>query len=363
MKLISVIGLVGVIASLCLVGGCGVSDWNSNADGGADGSSSDSDGDADSDADGDADGDTDGDTDGDMDGDADGDTDGDADGDTDGDADGDTDGDADGDTDGDADTDGDSDSDSDGGTDYSCRLVDVVIAVDGSGSMREEQDAIRNTVFPAFAESLLQISDGLDNFRIATIDACPEPASFHTRGNGGQCGFVGGNVWIDSTSPNMNDEFACVGDIFLGDINCSGSNDDEQPASAAAASLEQPFLNGVNAGFLRDDALLVVIAITDEDEQPTPNMNAQQVFNRLVAVKGGDPTRMVFLGIGGGNGGCNNGAYGSADEATKLMNITSLFQAEQRGVWWDLCQGNLEDGLEAAFEVIEKACDELGPIV
>ncbi|MCP4680107.1 MAG: hypothetical protein GY854_32360 [Deltaproteobacteria bacterium] len=319
MKRTCIVWLATIMTWSCW-SGCGA-DSNATADGGADGSSSDLDSDTDGDADGDADGD------------------------------------------GDGDGDGDSDSDADGDGGYSCRIVDVVIAVDGSGSMQEEQDAIRNTVFPAFAESLLQISDGLDDFRIATIDACPKPASFHTRGNGSECNFTGGNVWIESSSPNINDEFACVGDIFLGDINCTGKNDDEQPASAAAASLEPPVLNGANAGFLRDDALLVVIAITDEDEQPLPNGTAQQVFDRLVAVKGGDPKRMVFLGIGGGNGGCDNGAYGSADEATKLRNITSLFEATQRGVWWDLCQGNLEDGLEAAFQVIEQACDELGPIV
>src|SRR5690606_24741231 len=120
--------------------------------------------------------------------------------------------------------------------------------------------------------------------------------------------------WIESSSPTMNEEFACVGDIFR-DNDCTGNNDDEQPASAAAAALEPPFLTNENAGFLREDALLVILAITDEDEQPTPNRSAQAVFDRLVAVKG-DVKRMVFVGIGGDSD-CN-GAYGSADEAEKL---------------------------------------------
>ena len=53
----------------------------------------------------------------------------------------------------------------------SCRLVDVIIAVDGSSSMREEQKAMRETVFPAFAKRLASTGQGLDNFRIATLDA------------------------------------------------------------------------------------------------------------------------------------------------------------------------------------------------
>ncbi len=291
----------------------------------------------------------------------DGSSDGDADGDSDGDSDGDTDGDADGDTDGDSDGDADGDADGTGGE--SCRIVDVVIAVDGSGSMGEELDALRQDVFPAFATRLAQISEGLDDFRIATLDACPKPANFHTRGDQeDDCNFSGGNVWIESSSPNMNQEFACVGDIYLDDINCSGDNDDEQPASAAATALEPPFATGANAGFLRDESLLVIVAITDEDEQPTGNMqSAQQIFNRLVAIKDGDSKRIVFLGIGGSSA-CD-GVYGEADQATKLRNLTNLFTAEERGVWWDLCEGHLEDGLEEAFQVIEQACDELGPIV
>jgi hypothetical protein len=242
----------------------------------------------------------------------------------------------------------------------SCRLVDLVIAVDGSSSMDEELVAMRSTVFPAFAQRLPMIGQGLDNFRVGTIDACPDPANYHTQGAGGACNFSSGQVWIDSSSPNLTAEFTCVGDIFLGDQNCSGDNDDEQPASAAAASLEPPYSTGPNTGFSRDDALLVIVAITDEDEQPTPDRTAQEVYDRIVATKGGDVRRVVFLGIGGSTS-CT-GVYGTADQAVKLRTVTDLFIAQDRGVWWDLCVGNLEDGLDQAFAIISRACDELPPI-
>jgi hypothetical protein len=175
---------------------------------------------------------------------------------------------------------------------------------------------------------------------------------------GGQCNFQGGQVWMESTSTALVDEFKCVGDIFSGDATCSGSNDDEQPASAAAASLE-PAYQGAgmpNAGFSRDNALLVVVAITDEDEQPVPGANAQEVYDRLVATKG-DVKRMVFLGIGGASD-CGNGAYGSAKNAQKLHALTDLFIAQQRGVYWDLCQGNLDQGLTQALGTIAQACND-----
>jgi len=242
---------------------------------------------------------------------------------------------------------------------HSCKHIDIVISVDGSGSMQEELSAMRDVVFPAFAQRLPNISSGLDDFRVGTIDACPSPADFHTRGAGSECNFAGGNRWIESSSPNLTAEFSCVGDIYQSDAGCTGNNDDEQPASAAAASLEQPFVDGLNAGFSREKALLVVVAITDEDEQPTTGAGtAADVYDRLVATKG-DVKRMVFLGIGGSSD-CD-GTYGVAHEATKLKAITNLFIAESRGVFWDLCDGNLANGLERAFATIEEACEELPP--
>jgi hypothetical protein len=241
-----------------------------------------------------------------------------------------------------------------------CSLVDLIIAVDGSGSMEEELEAMRDVVFPAFAERLPQISGGIDDFRVGTLDACPTPANFHARGAGGECSFEGGNVWIEGGSSSLQDEFRCVGDIYQDDIDCTGDNDDEQPASAAAAALELEFGSTANRGFSRDNALLVVIAITDEDEQPTSSAeSAQEVHDRLVAAKGGNPNRIVFLGIAGGSD-CS-GAYGDADEAEKMKAITDLFAANGRGVFWDLCDGQLEDGLDLAFAVIESACNDLPP--
>lgn len=241
-----------------------------------------------------------------------------------------------------------------------CRKIDLVISVDPSGSMDEELLAMANPVFPLLAERLLEVGDGLEDYRVGVIDACPQPAAFHTTdASGASCNFQSGQVWMESRSDRLIDEFSCVGNIDRQN-NCSGDNDDEQPASAAAAALEPPFLTGANAGFLREDALLVIMAITDEDEQPTAGSpTPQALYDRLVALKGGNPRRMVFYGIGGGSGGCSPGAYGDADHAELLEQTTNLFAAEGRGVWQDLCGGNLEDGLAEAMRVIDSACEDL----
>jgi hypothetical protein len=245
-----------------------------------------------------------------------------------------------------------------------CRYIDVVIAVDNSSSMSEEKDALRDIAFPGFANALIQVAGGIEDFRVGVLDACPAPASFLTRGVSGQCNFQSSKPWMESTSTALVDEFKCVGDVFSGDSQCSGDNDDEQPATSASAALETalPGTGMPNDGFMRDEALLVIVAITDEDEQPTPDASAQEVYDRLVALKGGDVSRIVFLGIGGASS-CD-GAYGSAKHASKLQEVTQLFVDQGRGLFYDLCQGNLEQGLTQALTTIDSACRAFpGPLL
>ena len=246
--------------------------------------------------------------------------------------------------------------------DSGCERIDLVFSVDPSGSMDEELDAMATDVFPGFASALLDVGGGLQDYRVGVIDACPTPANFHTGGSAGECNFESGESWMTSESSSLNAEFSCVGMIDRQN-NCSGQNDDEQPIAAAVASLSSPAIDNANQGFLRDDALLVVVAITDEDECPdhpdcsdTGDSRADGLYSQLVAVKG-DVRKTVFLGIGGGlPSGCAPGTYGDADPANLLNKVTNRFTDEGRGVWWDLCAGQLEDGLSEAIAIIDSAC-------
>jgi hypothetical protein len=257
-----------------------------------------------------------------------------------------------------------SDTGSDNGSaSAACKHVDVLIAVDNSGSMSEEKTALRDIAFPGFAQALVNVGGGIDDFRVGVTDGCATATVLHTAGASGPCNYSSGEVWIESTSPKLVDEFQCVGDIASGVCMTASGDAVEAPTSAAASVLQTalPASPKPNGGFLRDDALLVVVAITDEDEQPDPDASAQELYNRLIAIKGGDIKKIVFLGIGGATQ-CN-GAYGSAQEATLLRDITNLFIANQRGVFWDLCQGNLEQGLTQALTTIDSACEDFGPIL
>jgi hypothetical protein len=227
-----------------------------------------------------------------------------------------------------------------------CKPIDVLFAVDNSGSStQKEQQALRDA-FPGFASDLLDV--GTD-YRVGLVDGCSQPPTLHTRGTSGPCNFAGGHTWIESSSPTASEEFRCVANIDSRDALCNG-NADEQPATTAATALDPAWAGSgqPNAGFSRADALLVVVAITDEDEWLQPPATAESIHDRLVASK----SDVVFVGVGGKSE-CE-GPYGSATNAQTLQQITAQFG--DRGRFWDLCQGKLDDGLHQAIDAIAEVC-------
>jgi len=259
--------------------------------------------------------------------------------------------------------------DPDGIEDDGCKKVDVVLAVDNSGSMSEEHDALRGPVFDSFPQTLLDINNGIEDFQLAVIDACPKPAYFHNYGTGGACNFSTGRNYMVSTSPNLEAEFSCVSHVSpTGYENMPDqciddgdfADDDEQPALAAAESVSAVNLAGVNAGFVRDDAILFVVTITDEDEELADVGSAQEIYNRIIAAKGGDVSSVVYMGVAG-NSICN-GPYGTALDAVVSKQVASLFAAQGQGLFWDLCQGSLEDAFQTAIStIVDDTCERFTP--
>lgn len=255
------------------------------------------------------------------------------------------------------------------GTPEPCRKVDMVLAVDNSESMTEEMDAIRGPVFDSLPPLLLdEVQNGLDDFRLAVIDACPKPANYHDTGPNGACDYSTDKNWMESTAPDLAAEFSCattyITDAWQGMPDAciddgAFQDDDEQPALTVAAALEAD--EGPNGNFLRKDALLFVVAMTDEDEELLDAGSAQEIYDRIVATKGGDPGRVVFMGVGGGSD-CD-GPYGGALQANNLRDVTQLFETNGNGMFWDLCDGDLPGAFEAVITgKVDEACGDFTPV-
>lgn len=144
------------------------------------------------------------------------------------------------------------------------RRVDALFVVDSSGSMREEQHAL-GVAFPAFARAL----DGLEaDWRVA-VTTTDLGAAGHALpgcadgGDGGLLRPVPGRehdpwLWREggaTNAPGGDVEGAFAAMARVGTGGCGF----EMPLGAAARALDAP-------GWRRDDALLAVVIVTDEDD-------------------------------------------------------------------------------------------------
>ena len=168
------------------------------------------------------------------------------------------------------------------------RNVDLLFVIDTSGSMVEEQQSLLNN-FPVFINELENIQGGLPNIHIGVIS--PDVGA----GDSGACGpGQNGNLQAIPNQANFPELTGCTGldgnDKFIVDedvegnegqrrVNYQGSLEDtfrciaalgtggcgfEQPLEAISQALNPQ--NVANAGFLRDDAFLGIVVITDEDD-------------------------------------------------------------------------------------------------
>jgi hypothetical protein len=156
------------------------------------------------------------------------------------------------------------------------RKVDVLFMVDNSLSMKEEQDNLARN-FPAFIDQLRKFQGGLPDVHIAVVTSDLGAGRLDESGcsPGGQqglfqgwdkgCGLDGESRFLVASNGERNRNyqgdlstaFACMAGVGTG-----GCGFEHQLASTVQALTAQP----ANAGFLRDDAYLQIVLITDEDD-------------------------------------------------------------------------------------------------
>jgi hypothetical protein len=124
-----------------------------------------------------------------------------------------------------------------------------------------------------------------------------------------------------------------------------------------------------NSGFLRDDALLAVVYLTDEDDQSTTqdnftitvtsqppiDWNPQDQVSFFDTLKG-NRTRWA-AGVIAGDGDCSSG-FGMAADAVRLKQFVTLANGNgsTQAVFSSICDGDLTGGLKKALDTFQAAC-------
>jgi hypothetical protein len=177
--------------------------------------------------------------------------------------------------------------------------------------------------------------------------------------------------WIDPGPLDVvSDQFRCVASM-------NGGEFDEMPLEALRAGLIDRVedMEAYNAGFLRDDALLVMVIITDEDDQSvvnvpetwdaflgpgkeTPVIEYQQLF---VQLKGGEKDRFVAVVLSGAkDSSCGPGDDPIAVKAPRLHQFLEL--NTPNSYWGNICDEDFTTPLSEALEVIKASCETFPPV-
>lgn len=269
-----------------------------------------------------------------------------------------------------------------------CEKMDIVFVVDNSGSMSEEQQNLANN-FPEFIrviDEYMTSTGELLDYRVAVTTTgrdvdytiVPPPPFDDTTipmsesGENGEllqkCGMP--RPWLERGDPDVAGTFSCAAEV-----GTSGPSL-EMPLYTTELAFSDRIDDGTNAGFLREDALLALVVLTDEDDcsrrdnnfevendqcdPPGPeHMAVTESLSFLDDLTGARGRWATAVIAGPGPGTCESD-FGVAYEATRLQDFVS--QAGDNAVFSSICQGDLSSSLEQALQTFDAACESFPPI-
>lgn len=269
-----------------------------------------------------------------------------------------------------------------------CQAVDFLFVIDSSGSMADEQQHLINA-FDGFISGIQdQLAQQSYHVGVISTDAyfgnelgCQQVGALVTQTAGADssastCPFPA-NRRFATEADDLSSLFACAGQL-----GTDGSGD-ERPIDAISAALS-PGMNApgaCNEGFLRDDALLVIVLITDEEDDhegvecggffpgsPGSAGEPADWYQTILAAKGGQPEAIVPLSLIGPPGPqpamcpgldkCADGIVG-AEPAHRLNQLTSMFDT---GVVGRVCESSYDQFFYDAISHVADACENFNPV-
>jgi hypothetical protein len=243
-----------------------------------------------------------------------------------------------------------------------CTAVDILIVIDNSDTMADEQARL-GAALPAFIELVNQQLPGvLGSIHVGVITT--DAPEFVTASPAMTClPYASAANWM-AYGPTLGVELGCASAVgTMGDP-------DERPMQMAIDSLSSELLglDGFNEGFLREQGPLVVLIVTDEEDDLEAVTEWGSVgdpadwVDALAATQGGYVQNVIplaLVGIPEPNACANpwNGIDG-AEIATRIAEFVTSFPHHAVG---DLCAVEYTTFLNGAVPEISAACNAWVP--
>jgi hypothetical protein len=251
-----------------------------------------------------------------------------------------------------------------------CRGIDFLFVVDNSGSMLDEQVSLV-TSFPGFVSKIEDtLEEDAKDFHVMVVDTDdgfgfhpdPQPGSCEAELGAGivtdstlyPCGFPDGRRYVTNADASLPGAFGCA--AYVG----TGGDPGERPAEAMGRALGEMSEPGAcNDGFVREDSILVVTIITDEEDTDSAGAPVDWI-QPLLDAKAGDLDSVVMLGLFDDqdlpNPLCVNGL---AQKAPLLAEFVGMFG--DRALRGSVCADSYDGFFADAVDIIDQACSDFEP--
>lgn len=209
-------------------------------------------------------------------------------------------------------------------------VVDVLTVVDNSCSMIEEQ-ATLVTAMPALADLL--VGTDLD-WHLGVVSTDMELPDHK-----GKLQVSGGYRYVDETTV---DPLAVFGQMAqMG----TGGSTEEKPLAASWTAILQPTraVQGANQGFFRPDGQLLVVFVSDEDDQSSPTVSRFQWLGEMKAALS-DPDDLHAVAIVGPSPSGCSGDDGDADPGSTINAVSNAVD----GTFQSICDADWTPAFETA---------------
>jgi hypothetical protein len=250
-----------------------------------------------------------------------------------------------------------------------CSVVDLLFVIDNSNSMSAKQANVIAS-FDGFITGIQTYLDEVNDYHIGVVTTddyalndpdCRTLGALVTRSAAGDCG-----PWSKGRFISLDDDLAAAF-TCAADVGIDGDHNERQIEAALRAigpELAQP--SACNEGFIRDDALLVLVIITDEDDPglAIPGQGSAgdptTWFAEIVARKGVETNvvPLALVGVAPPNA-CNNDVpFESAQIAYRIRQFVEKFTYGEIG---DVCADDYSGFFAGALALIQDACINFTP--